>query len=127
MGKFIKSLDELGILSPFVPPGAHSQIGTVEAHNHAWRSIANKTVDACGATTLEQMDLVRLQVNHAKNTNYRVCGRSASMAVFGKPPPLPAAPLSTETASQDAAVPRITPWERYNFTDLLFLGTHLAL
>ena len=83
-GEFLDKCSELGIVLDYIPPDAHWQLGTIERHSHAWRSIAHKAIDSTGVTSTDQLEVVIVQVDHTKNSMYRRNGRSPMQAVFGR-------------------------------------------
>ena len=116
-GEFIDKITELGIVEDFIPPDAHWQLGTIERHDHAWRSIANKVIDATGANTLEQLEIITTGVTNTKNNQYRRNGRSPVQAVFGRSLRLPEELLTDESIR--LTFPEMSISEQQAFTELV--------
>ena len=54
LGTCLQQEEELGIEVKFVPEAAHYEMGLIERHNHTWRHMLEKTIDALQIMTLSE-------------------------------------------------------------------------
>ena len=106
-------LSKMGVQVWMPSADDHTPIGRIEAHNHSWRLMLHRVVDANGVFTLEELDDAIDMTAHAKNSLVKRCGRSPFQARFGQVPRLPGELLNDQTStmiyeniSQDEALNR---------------------
>jgi hypothetical protein len=95
-GYFVDRVTAMSIELRQCPAEAHWQIGTIERHNFALKTMAHKVIDAVSAITEQQVDEAVIQSCAAKNMLLRRAGRSPAQGVFGRIPRLPGALLTDE-------------------------------
>ena len=117
MGECLAQEEELGIEVTFVPEAAHYEMGLIERHNHTWRHMLEKTIDALQIMSLPRLLLAATACDDSKNSLYQRCGRSPQQAVFGRMKRLPSMMLTDRATSANITFPNWTQNEQLTFTE----------
>ena len=117
LGTCLQNEEELGIEVKFVPEGAHYEMGLIERHNHTWRSMLEKTIDALQITDVDKLQIAAVACDDSFNSLYQRCGRSPQQAVFGRMKRLPSMMLTDRATSANVTFPNWTQNEQLTFTE----------
>ena len=117
MAECLSQEEELGIEVKFIPESAHYEMGLIERHNHTWRQMLEKTIDALQIMTIPKLLIAAIACDDSKNSLYQRCGRSPQQAVFGRMKRLPSMLLTDRASSANVTFPNWTQNEHITFTE----------
>ena len=95
-GEIEVCITELGVFVFKVPPGGHEKLGKADRHNHLWRTMFHRVVDAHAIHTLAEARRAKTVTTNAKNPLLRRKGRAPVQAAFGRMPRVPGALLQDD-------------------------------